>query len=152
MFIPRTSHSATSVGNSQIELPREKHHMTYWESGWQWSSLIRSLREKSGRVISQYSIVQEPLKQPDVEPWLRSDFLTIILISAWLMIMSILDSFFFFKLALPFLLVSATKNFFLFFFFSFPPFGCSQAWRKSLQHSRPLLLESSPTSDPPTFS
>ena len=54
-------------------------------------------------MISQYSIVQEPLKQPDVVPWLKSDFLTIILISSCLMIMSSLDSFFvFFKLALPF--------------------------------------------------
>lgn len=52
--------------------------------------------KKSGWVISQYSIVQEPLKQPDVVPWLKSDFLTIILISACLMIMSILYLFIFF--------------------------------------------------------
>jgi len=28
-LIPRTSHSAMSVGNSQLELPRENYHMTY---------------------------------------------------------------------------------------------------------------------------
>lgn len=53
--------------------------------------LKKLIEKKSGWVISQYSLVQEPLKQPDVVPWLESDFLTIILISECLMIVSILD-------------------------------------------------------------
>lgn len=53
--------------------------------------LNKLIEKKSGWVISQYSLVQEPLKQPDIVPWLESDFLTIILISECLVIVSILD-------------------------------------------------------------
>lgn len=113
--------------------------------------LNKLIEKKSGWVISQYSLVQESPKQPDIVPWVESDFLTIILISECLIIISILDlkkkeaSFVIF-LSLDF------QNFSFFFFFPFPLGSCSLAWRKSLQRSRPLLLESSPTSDPPTFS
>ena len=81
--------------------------------------LNKLIEKKSGWVISQYSLVQEPLKQPDVVPWLESDFLTIILISECLMIVSILDLKKK-KPALSILLVLTSKNFFQFLFkFSF---------------------------------
>lgn len=110
--------------------------------------LNKLIEKKSGRVISQYSIIQEPLKQPDVVPWLKSGFLTIILISACLMIMSILDSFsFFLKLALSFLLVLTTKNFFLFFFsFPFLPLAALRLGEKAC--SIPGLCCSSPPPHP----
>lgn len=88
--------------------------------------LNKLIEKKSGWVISQYSLVQESPKQPDIVPWVESDFLTIILISECLIIISILDlkkkeaSFVIF-LSLDF------QNFSFFFFF-FPFLSVAVLW------------------------
>lgn len=96
--------------------------------------LNKLIEKKSGRVISQYSIIQEPLKQPDVVPWLKSGFLTIILISACLMIMGILDSFFFFfffKASFVIFVSLDYQKFFLYFFFPFLPLAALRLAEKA---------------------
>lgn len=53
MLLPRTSHSAGSVGNSQSELPREKHHRTVIFPN-------KFIERKSGQMLPRR--FQKPLK------------------------------------------------------------------------------------------
>lgn len=112
--------------------------------------LTKFIEKSSGRMISQHSVLQKPLREPDT-PWEGPAFQPMDLISECCVIISILDFlFFYFKKGFVGFVSLYFKIFWRFWFSflsSFPlPLAVSQS--RSLQRALPPGLETSPTSDP----